>query len=440
MRLSDKQLTYLAFHSKVDVCEGASGTGKSQITKMKFITQVHDSDRTQHFIAGESAPTVRRNLIDDDYGILNLFPSVKEGKDPKKGNYLYMFDSKGRKKYIYIFGFGDSSKWKKVLGGTVGCGLIDECNLAPINFITQCFRGLTRPTADFWLGLTLNPTEPASDIYKMLINKARPIEKYFQDIPQSIIKDLKESPKASGYIYWHFNHKDNPELTEEAIQSLKDALLPGSPEWLSLIEGIRTSATGTIFAKYLNYDFLYDDKVEFDTLDIGIDIGSGGDNAKSILSLTGFKMIDGKNHVYNEDDYPSECLSSDMLLEEWCDKIEHWWKLYATKIRGIYLDGAGASKTMILSLEERLRQRGIYIDCASAWKFGDDGGIKARLFVMYALINQGRLHFRKGNKTFENLKKLVRGKKTLIEDNNNVWNDYYDAFCYSWTHKTEEIR
>lgn len=450
MILSDKQLLSLIYPSKIDVFEGASGTGKSQLAKMKFITKVEESKRTQHFISGESAPTVRRNLIDDDLGILTMFPSVKEGKDPKKGNYLYLVDSNGRKKYIYIFGYGDSSKWKKVLGGTVGCGLIDEANLAPMNFITQVFRGLTRPTAEFWLGLTLNPTEPSSEIYNKLINKARPLEKYINDIPQSIIEELKKTTAVEDYIYWHFNHNDNPALTEEAVNALKNALLPGSPEWLSLIEGVRTSATGSIYAKYLNESFMYDDIKGFapegvkdfiyDKLDIGIDIGSGGINAKSVMALTGYKNIDGYNHVFNEDDYMCFEEASDELLDEWVNQIEIWWRLHGNRIDGIYVDGAGVSKTLILSLQDRLNANGIYIDVNVAWKFGKDGGIKARMFVMFALIHQKRIHFKRGNELYKMIKKLVRGEKTLIEDKNNLWNDYYDAWCYSWTHNTEEIR
>jgi len=447
MKLSPKQIDFIAHQSKVDIAEGASGTGKSQVAKMKLITQVDQSPRKQHFIAGESAPVAYRNLVDDDLGLLALFPNVTPGTNVKKGNHLIMLDSKGREKIIYIFGFGDSTKWKKVLGSTVGCGLIDEANLAPVYFINQCFRGLTRPTADYWLGMTLNPAPPGSEVYKRYINKARPIKKYFPRIPSSIIKELAAVKGVKNYTYWHFNHDDNPALTEEAVQSLKDALLPGSPEWLSLIDGIRSAGTGAVYAKYLNDSFIYeevrDDKNKmqpaYNQFDIGIDIGAGDENnAASVLALSGFIGRD----VYNVDDYECQSTQVDHLLNEWCDKIEQWWSLYQTRIRGIYIDGAGVSKTLIRTLKDRLIERSVMIDVAPAWKFGKDGGIKARMFVMYALINQKRIHFRKGNKLYEMLKMLVRGESpdVLIEDNNDIWNDYYDAFCYSWTHRTEEIR
>jgi hypothetical protein len=454
MKLSQKQIDFIAYDSKVDVAEGPSGTGKSQAVKMKFVKEVNKSSRKQHFIAGQSAPVAYRNLIDDDLGILNLFPSIRPGTDTKKGNHLIMVDSEGREKIIYIFGFGDSSKWKKVLGSTVGCGIIDEGNLAPLNFIVQCFRGLTRPTAEFWLGLTLNPAPPASEIYPKFIDKARPLDipDYLSRIPKSILKQLAKTKAAKDYTYWHFNHADNPSLTTDAVDSLKSALLPGSPEWLSLVEGIRAAATGMVYAKYLDDSYLYDEKIDekgkmwppYETFDIGIDIGSGAEvNAKSVMGLTGFiKRGYDKTHVYNVDDYLCKQQDADSLLEEWVNQIEIWWKLYQTRIRGVFVDGAGVSTTLILSLADRLKARNIYIDVNPAWKFGNDGGIKARMFVMYALINQHRIHFKKGNRLFEMLKSIERGDdpKTPIKDDNDIWNDYYDMFCYSWTHKTEEIR
>ncbi len=436
MILSDKQLRFLNYPSKIDVAEGASGTGKSQALKMKFVMRVNESPRTQHFISGESGPVIYRNIVDDENGLLKLFRNIREGTDKKKGNYLTFVDSYGRNKIIYVFGFGDQSKWEKVLGSTMGCGIIDEANLASWLFVVQVLRALSRPTDEFWLGLSLNPTEPSNEIYGKLINRARPTRDYIADIPPSIIDELKRCDMASGYTYWHFNHADNPVLTPEAVTSLKNMLLPGTPEYMSLIEGIRSSGTGTIFARYINDSFLYD-TIKCDTFDIGIDVGSGDlTGAKSIMMLTGY--ID--RHVYNDDEY--ECVESqaDRMLDEWVDRIDIWWHLHGTRIRGVYVDGAGVSVTLIRALDDRLRQRSILIPVAPAWKFGNDGGIKARLFVMYALINQQRIHFRRGNKLYDMLKRIVRGKDTPVEDKNDIWNDYYDAWCYSWTHRTEDIR
>ena len=92
-------------------------------------------------------------------------------------------------KIIYIFGFKDKARWKTVLGSTVGGGVIDEINIADMDFINEIYRALAS-VDNFWIGATLNPDNPDKEIYKRLINKSRPLKKYLNDIPPSILKEL----------------------------------------------------------------------------------------------------------------------------------------------------------------------------------------------------------------------------------------------------------
>jgi hypothetical protein len=447
LRLSQKQIDFIAYDSRIDVVEGPSGTGKTTAAKLKFINRTFESERLQHFIAAESAVVANRNLVDGDTGLLELSKgAMKRGTKNERGQHLIMRDDANREKIIYILGYGDESRWKDILGSTTGCGLIDEANLAKYKFIVQAIRGMSRPTADFYLCFTLNPQDPSHENYQKLLNKARPLRRLLPEIPQGTIEELRKSPMMARMIYWHFLHQDNPELTAEAIQTFRDALLPGSPEYLSLIDGVRTTATGAVYAKYLNDSFYYDESdksVWFDHLDVGIDIGSGAENAKSVMHLTGFQTKDdNKTHVYVHDDYLCTEIDSDNMINEWCDRIEEWETMYPGRIDGVYLDGAGVGITIIRTVADRLKARGLgHIGVAQAWKFGEKGGIRDRILVMNALINQHRLHFRRGTQTMEMLKKIVRGLKgEPILDNNDLWNDYYDSFCYSWTHMTEKIR
>ena len=442
LRLSQKQIDFIDYPSRYDVVEGPSGTGKTTAAKMKFIKRVFESDRLQHFIASRSAVVANRNIIDGATGVLELFKAVKRGTHTEKGQHLILVDDKQREKIIYVIGYGDEARWKDILGSTTGCGLIDEANLAKKKFIIQALRGLSRPTADFYLCFTLNPQDPSHENYHFILNKSTPLKQYLPEIPQSTIEELRKAPLMPKSIYWHFIHRDNPELTAEAVQTLKDALLPGSPEYLSLIDGVRTTATGAIYAKYLTDIYLYDGNEKEhkpDEFDIGIDIGSGKENAKSVMCFTGFK---DNRIVYNDDDYLCTSTDSDNLMNEWVEQITQWERLHNWQIKGVYLDGAGIGLTMINSLSDRLKAKGLgHITVAAAWKFGELGGIHDRILVMNALINQHRVFFKKGNQTFGMLKKIVRGKKgEPIMDNNDIWNDYYDAWCYSWTHRTEYIR
>ena len=452
MRLSQKQIDSIGYQSKVDIFEGASGTGKSQAAKMKLILKINESDRKQHFIAGESAPVTYRNLIDDDLGITTLFKNVRHGTDKKKGNYLSMTDTKGRLKLIYVFGYGDEAKWKKVLGGTVGCGLIDEANLAPIGFITQVFRGLTRPDANYWLGFTLNPASPNHDVYKRYINKARPLKKYLKDIPQSIIEELRKVEANHNYTYWHFNHKDNPALTDEAVEELKSALLPGSPEWLSLIEGVRSVGEGSVWGKYLNDSYLIKDLSQFKMVDydgqivnsvkrfsFGLDIGSNSDgSAKTVLCFTAF--TNRYKDVIPMYLFKTTETETNAIIKELVTFIKPLWESYGYLIEGVYSDDYGIAKMIVETLRDELKKQGIYLDVLPTPKF-NDGGRKPRKQVMDLLIGQHRIHFMT-TELYSQLKQLVYDKKELgmIKDDNTYENDCYDALTYSFLHNIEEIR
>ena len=447
LRLSQKQIDFIAYDSRIDVVEGPSGTGKTTAAKLKFINRTFESERLQHFIAAESAVVANRNLVDGNTGLLELSKgAMRRGTKNERGQHLIMKDDQGREKIIYILGYGDESRWKDILGSTTGCGLIDEANLAKYKFIVQAIRGMSRPTADFYLCFTLNPQDPSHENYQKILNKARPLRRLLPEIPQGTIEELRKSKMMTKAIYWHFVHKDNPELTEEAIETFRNALLPGSPEYLSLIDGVRTTATGAVYAKYLNDDFYYDESDEgvyYDSMDVGIDIGSGAENAKSVMHLNGFQdRKDGRLNLFEVDDLECQSLDSDSLIDEWVNQIAEWHAMFPNKIDGVYLDGAGIGITIIRSVADRLEAKGLgHITVAAAWKFGKEGGIRDRILVMQALINQRRVKFRRGTRTMEMLKRIVRGDKgEPIKDNNDIWNDYYDSFCYGWTHRTERLR
>jgi hypothetical protein len=363
-----------------------------------------------------------------------------------------MVDTQGRQKIIYVFGYGDESKWKKVLGGTVGCGLIDEANLASIGFITQVFRGLTRPDAKYWLGMTLNPTAPGHEIYKRYINKARPTIDYVKDIPQSIIEELRKSEPNDNYTYWHYNHLDNPALTKEAVEELKSALLPGSPEWLSLIEGVRSVGEGSVWGKHLNDSYLINDLSQFKMTDydgqivssvkqfaIGLDIGSNSDgSAKTLINFTAFTYR-YKDVIYINTK-KCESTETNAMIKEIVDFIEPLWKQYGYLIEGVFADDYGIAQVIVNTLRDEMTKRGIYIPTQPAPKF-NDGGRKERKTMMDLLIGQKRLWFM-DRESYKQHKQLVYSKKEIgfIKDDNQLENDYYDAGTYSWLYRIDDIR
>ena len=58
---------------------------------------------------------------------------------------------------------------------------IDEANIADMSFIRELFL----PRFEY-LCMTLNPDNPDKEIYTEIINRARPIEKYKDEVPSWI--------------------------------------------------------------------------------------------------------------------------------------------------------------------------------------------------------------------------------------------------------------
>lgn len=95
--------------------------------------------------------------------------------------------------------------------------------------------------------MTLNPDNPDKEIYTEIINRARPIDKYKDEVPKWIWEELNKGIAMPNWRYWFFNFKDNPILTPEREQQLMTSLLPETREYQTKILGKRTKGTGLIF-------------------------------------------------------------------------------------------------------------------------------------------------------------------------------------------------
>lgn len=452
--LSEKSWDLLATNNRIDVLEGTARSSKTVSGLIKFGIRVNMSNHTQHFIAAADAVVARRNLVDSKLGLLDSFSGfIEEGKDTKKGNHLIFRDSKGREKYIYILGYKDSARWKQVLGSTMGCGFIDEINTANQDFINEVLRSFASNMDDYYLCATLNPSDPNDAIYKTFINKSRPLKKWSPFVPTSIIKELRKSKELiKGAIYWHYNFYDNPIMTDDKIEQWKSFYSHGSFFWQTKILGLRWIAEGSVFAEYLNDNYIATPKM-FIAKDrygrevtalvkyaIGIDIGSNTSGAsKSVVTMTGFTQR-YKDVIFMN---AIECKStrSDALVNEWVSIIKSYYDLYDRKIEGIFVDGYGVSQLIMNELYDKLKLNGIFLYVDKAEKFGEDAGRKERVHLMHLLIGQKRVWFY-DREIMNRFKQLRYDPKQAgyVEDKNQVENDYWDSACYTITHRVLEIK
>lgn len=466
---SQKSLDMLMCPSTFDLLEGTARSSKSTSVMFKLGLMIEQSKQNQFFIAGTTAVVARRNLIDNKNGFLEQFKGcVKEGTNPRYGSHLLFIDSKGMQKIIYIFGFKDKARWKTVLGSTVGGGVIDEINIADMDFINEIYRALAS-VDNFWIGATLNPDNPDKEIYKRLINKSRPLKKYLNDIPPSILKELAKEKPIPNAIYWHFNFNDNPAMTEDKVNRFKQMYPSDSFFFASKILGLRGVVEGVIFGKYLSNalfsksinEFIGGktqtiDEIDFDMINarhvkylIGVDLGGNqGDKKGTTMQFTGIKR--GYNGVDFIDHHIVEATEANDIVIEIADKIQEWYVQIQNKsaFDEVYIDGYGAVGMLLPTIRKRLIAIGLNLKVRLSVKFGSletqkkvadkapVGDRLSRMVLLLLLIHQKKVRFKNTkimHTVMDALKTLVYAEDGLPLDNNQLAMDIYDAVCYTIT-------
>lgn len=466
---SEKSLDMIMCPSTIDILEGTARSGKSTDVMFKLGLMIEKSKQNQFFIAGATAVVARRNLIDNKNGFLEQYKGcVKEGTNPRYGSHLIFIDSKGMQKIIYIFGFKDKARWKTVLGSSVGGGVIDEINIADIDFINEIYRAVAA-VDEFWLGATLNPDDPDLEIYRRLINKGRPLKKYLNDIPPSILSELAKETPIKNIIYWHFNFKDNPIMTEDKVNRFKQMYPPDSFYYASKVLGLRGVVEGVIFGKYL-HDGLFTktitefiagkmqtfDEIDYDILNarhakylIGVDLGGNqGDKKGTTMQFTGIKR--DYNGVDFIDHHIVKATEANDIVIEIADKIQEWYVQIQNKsaFDEVYIDGYGAVGMLLPTIRKRLIAIGLNLKVRLSVKFGSletqkkvadkapVGDRLSRMVLLLLLIHQNKVRFKNTkimHTVMDALKTLVYAEDGLPLDNNQLAMDIYDAVCYTIT-------
>ena len=204
--------------------------------------KVAESKLKYHVIAAQDVGIAEKNLVNSERGIIAewslLATYYPNGKDKIRLPHIY-FETPNGSKIIYIAGYGDESKWKKVLGSQFGCVYIDEVNICAIEFL----REITHRCK--YMMTTSNPDSPDIPVYKEFINKSRPLRQYEKCYPEELLNELNE-PYVDGWVHWYFDFHDNASLTEEDIQEKINAVPVGTKMYKNKILGLRGRATGLI--------------------------------------------------------------------------------------------------------------------------------------------------------------------------------------------------
>lgn len=244
--LSSKFKDFLRVRCKREFLEGTTAAGKTTVGIAKFMLMVASSTRKDHVIAGADIGTVEKNIINSELGLLAQFDGLAEYHPSGKGKTRLphvSFKSPNGNKVVYVCGYDNKAKWKKVLGSQMGCVFVDEVNIADMEFL----REITH-RCDYMM-TTNNPDDPTLSVFKEFINKSRPLKKYVRDYPKELLDELKE-PYVNGWVHWYFTFYDNASLSQEAIQKKIDSVPIGTKMYKNKIQGLRGRATGRVFPNF----------------------------------------------------------------------------------------------------------------------------------------------------------------------------------------------
>lgn len=361
--LSEKYKAFIRCDAPVEFLEGTTAAGKTTVGLFKFMLKVAESPKKLHILAAKDTGTAEKNIINKDLGIIDDFGQLVEyhgngTKDDKIPHLLY-HTSHGDK-VIYVLGYGDKQKWQKALGGQYGCLYIDEINTADIDFVRE-----SAMRCDYLMA-TLNPDDPALQIYKEYINCSRPLPEWQSETPREIKDELREEPKP-GWVHWFFSFTHNLGLPKEKLDKIIANTPKGTKIWKNKIEGLRGKATGLVFS---NFDRkrhvktkawlkqqLKDGKIKIKTITAGLDTSYSSESEDTIAMIYQIitedrRVITVDEKIYSNADLTIPLAPSD-TVRNFVDFLEINRKEWGFA-RDVFIDSADQATITELNKHKRL--------------------------------------------------------------------------------------
>lgn len=364
--LSDKFKHFLKYRdAEVEVLEGQTQAGKTTVGVIKFILKCIASNKKQHGISALDIGTAEKNIISKDLGVLDFFGEDIEyypnGHGNDKLSHLLVKTSKGDK-IIYVFGYNDTTKWKKALGGQLGCLYIDEVNIADIDYVREAFM-----RADYKM-VTLNPDDPNLAVYSEYINHARPLPQYEADVPAEMMSQLRSQVAYDGWVHWFFKMDDNASLSEEKKRITIQSVPVGSKLYKNKILGLRGRSEGLVFTKFdrsrnvipiEQFRWLPNEKVY--RILVGMDSGLNVDASTLVpLLLTTAGRLLCLPTFYYEPKLGSNASSQQAKsMEKWLDYWLTKFNIFNPSILHIIGDNASLTQTVVLEINMRTKYKAL---------------------------------------------------------------------------------
>lgn len=355
-KLSPKYKDFLRNKASVEFLEGTTAAGKTTVGIVKFMLQVAKSDKKMHVIASKTTGVAEKNIIQKEYGIIDVFGDLVEykgnGDKDNKIPHIKYKTSKGDK-IVYVLGYDNTDKWKLALGSQFGCVFIDEINTASIEFVREiCTRN------DYMMA-TLNPDDPNLPVYSEFINCSRPLKKYKDDVPNEILEQLNSEEKKN-WTYWFFSFYDNASLTNEDIEKKKLSAPKGTKLYKNKILGLRGRATGLVFSNFNRSKSVINKKaakeMDFVYYSCGLDTAYSQESPDTFAFIFQGITYDRKliildEEVYNNRELEKPLAPSDIAINfiKFLERNRKEWGL----ARDVFIDSADQATKMELKKYKR---------------------------------------------------------------------------------------
>jgi len=363
MEFAQKYKDFFKVEAEFEFLEGTTASGKTTTGTIKFILKVMKSDQKDHILSGLDLGVIEKNIINAENGLLEVFGDNLQYFPNGKG-IIALPHLKIKEKIIYILGYVDRSRWKKVLGGQVGCVYIDEINIADMDYIRE-----VAGRCDYLMA-TLNPDNPDLEVYKEYINKSRPLEKYLNDYPNELLDMINEEPNKN-WVHWYFTMEDNSGMNEEKIEKKKRAYPIGTKIYKNKVLGLRGRSTGLIFKLEKEHLITTEEakEKEYILYSLGVDTSYSRHSDDAFSMSYGGLTTDGIWVVLEVRQFNNKKLSVPLTPSDMPIKIDEFLDMCHAKwgfSKNVFIDSA--DQATILEVQKFIKRNGKIYNCFNAYK------------------------------------------------------------------------
>lgn len=406
--------------------EGTVRSSKTVSAIEGFFERVYYSKNLRHLAASFTMSTLNDNiLIADGFGLLTKYEKYCTlTKDRIGGNYLVVNCGKYGKKRISLCGYSNRKMWKNVLGGSIENMLIDEANIAELQFLLECYARQTSFPNPLTI-YTLNGDIPTAPIYDF-INPS----KIIGECPASIRAQMDKVAKKEGYYYTHWTMKDNPIMTPQKIADASTLYPPGSFYHTIKILGERGTPGQAIYVDYIDESKVLQklDIAKYHSFIISMDIGAT--RAQNSITLMGFLPGYLGCAVFEQESF-LQC-GYEEKTARLMKFVRKWQGLGARVIENVIIDSA--EQNYIRDLQAKFAKERLPAVIGSY-----KATIKERIDMNVILLSSGKLLFNDtpGGRAALDAFKQATWKEEAVgkerKDENEPWNDKLDSIEYGQT-------